>query len=651
MQEEILVEFNNTTMDYPKDKCIHQLFEEQAARSPNNVAVVYENQLLTYAQLNARANQLARHLQTLGVGLEVLVGICLERSLDVVIGILGVLKAGGTYVFLDPAYPKKRLTSILEEAQVPLLLAQNHLVELLPQQKLPVVCVDSEWETIAKQSEETPPSEVTPQNLAYVMYTSGSTGTPKGVQMPHASLWHYVESINKVLHVQTNDVYLHTASFSFSSSLRQLMVPLCQGAKAIVVTREQSKNPLSLFELIQEQGVTIFDTVQSVWRYGLEAIEHLDKESKEALLKSKLRLLVFSGGLLPCQLLKKLRGELKHQPRIVNIYGQTESIGVCAYPIPAEFNKEQGYVPVGHPLADTQVYLLDDHLQPVPVGEPGELHVAAATLARGYLNRPELTAEKFISNPFSDEPTARLYKTGDVARYLPDGTLEILGRLDHQVKIREMRIELGEIESVLEQHTTVREAVVTAIEDKLGDKCLVAYIVLKLPSARVNQTVFTKELRSFLAENLPEYMVPSALVVLDALPLTPNGKLNRGALPTPDIGRLELENTFVAPRTPVEETLTGIWAEVLGLEQVSIHDNFFELGGHSLRATQVISRIQDAFAVKFTLHSLFETPTVAGFAERIETILWTASSPSPLLGNTSSDFASSTLGDYEEGEV
>ncbi|MBD1919977.1 amino acid adenylation domain-containing protein [Microcoleus sp. FACHB-831] len=503
-------------MGNPSFERVHQLFELQVEQTPDAIAVIFGQQQRTYRELNANANQLANYLIKRGVTPEVRVGICAERSLDFVVGILGILKAGGAYVPIDPTYPKERLAFILEETQVPIMLAQRQLVEKFPHHKASIVCLDTDSADITRESEETPLSQVTAQNLAYIMYTSGSTGKPKGVQITHASVGHYIQSINNVLQVNAEDVYLHTASFSFSSSVRQFMVPLSQGAKIVIASYEQTRNPLSLFELIQKQGVTVFDTVQSVWRYGLQALANLDEVSKEALLKSNLRLLVFSGGLLPYELVKKVRDELKNKPRIVNVYGQTETIGVCAYTIPAEFDQEQGYVPVGKPYPHIQAYILDEHLQPVPVGETGELHIAGEALARGYFNRGDLTDEKFIPNFFEksgvgrqelvvrttaeshehfnnlksafsgdrqgtsqspEKEKSRLYKTGDLARYLPDGNIECRGRCDYQVKIRGMRVELGEIETVLLQHPGVRENVVVAREDVPGDLRLVAYIV------------------------------------------------------------------------------------------------------------------------------------------------------------------------------
>ena len=602
------------------EQVISKLFEVQVEQTPDAVAVVCQDKQLTYRELNSRANQLAHHLQALGVKPDVLVGICMERSLEMVVGLLGVLKAGGAYVPLDPAYPKERLSFVLEETQVPLLLTQKRLVEQLPPHESRLICLDTEWDAIAKESEENPVSDVTPQHLAYVMYTSGSTGKPKGVQINHANVWHYIQAISEVLQVNANDVYLHTASFSFSSSVRQLMVPLSQGATSIIATREQTKNPLSLFELIQKQGVTVSDTVPSVWRYGLQAVENLNEVSRHTLLNSKLRLILLSGEITPCQLLKQLRNQLKSQPRFFNVYGQTETIGNCAYPVPEDFDREQGYVPVGYPYPQNQAYILDDHLQPVAVGEVGELHMAGACLARGSLNRPDLNAEKFIYNPFVEtqlspsQPIKRLFKTGDVARYLPDGAIEILGRVDFQVKLRGMRVELGEIESRLEQHPTVKEAVVTATEDEWGDKRLVAYVVPKILSDEISQTVFTRELRNFLKEKLADYMVPSAFVMLSTLPLTPNGKIDRRALPAPDQVRQEPEETLVAPQDELELQLTKIWEKVLGVQSIGVRDNFFELGGHSLLAVRLFAEIEQIFGRNLPLTTLLQAPTIEEIA-------------------------------------
>ncbi|WP_414587519.1 amino acid adenylation domain-containing protein [Scytonema sp. PCC 10023] len=621
-QNQLSLECNNTQVDYPQDKCIHQLFEEQVELTPDAVAVVFDNQQLTYRELNCRANQLAHYLKSLGLGADVLVGICVERSLEMVVGLLGILKAGGAYVPLDPEYPKERLAFMLSDTQVSVLLTQRRLVNELFEQEPRLVCFDTDGDAIARESQENLVSELAPHHLAYVMYTSGSTGKPKGVQITHANVSHYIPAVSQVLQVQPEDVYLHVASFSFSSSVRQLMVPLYRGATSVIAKREQTKNPISLFELIHKQGVTISDGIHSIWRYGLQALETLDKRHTEALQKSKLRTIVLSGDLPPVQVYKQLRDLFQERIRIFNVYGQTETIGNCAYSVPKDFDPERGYIyiPVGYPYPHNQAYILDEHLQPVTPGEVGELYIGGACLARGYLNHPKLNGEKFISNPLSQDRKQRLFQTGDLARYWSDGSIELLGRTDFQVKIRGMRVELGEIESILVQHPTVKEAVVIATEDVLREKRLVAYVVPNLSLSEIIQNVFTKELRGFLNQKLADYMVPSAFVLLDSLPLTPNGKIDRLALPVSKVVPPELEVAYVKPQTETEEIIATIWQEVLQVEQVGIHDNFFELGGHSLLATQVISRLRKDFSLELSLQHLFKAPTIASLAQSIEAL-------------------------------
>ncbi|BAY65521.1 amino acid adenylation [Calothrix brevissima NIES-22] len=592
-------------------KCVHQMFVEQVEKTPDAVAILFENQQLTYRELNTKANQLAHYLQPMGVDPEVLVGLCVERSIDLVIGVLGILKAGGAYVPLDPNYPQERLAFMLEDANLPILLTKVQWREILPIISASVICLDTDWDEIEKHSQENPISGVQSDNLAYLIYTSGSTGKPKGVQMPHASVCNYLEAIAKIIPVNHKDIYLHTASFSFTASVRQLFLPLSQGATSVIATREQTRTPLSLFELIAAQGVTISDGVPSVWRYGLMALESLDQQYTKSISESKLRLIIFGGELLPYQLIKKLRHLFKNTPRFFNILGQTESIGNGFYLIPEGCNIEEGYVPVGHPLQDIQlVYVLNSQLEPVKIGETGELHIAGSTLARGYLNRFQANAEKFIDNPFN--PQQKLFKTGDVARYSQDGNLEILGRIDFQVNIRGMRVELEEIEAVLKLHPSVREGLVTLREDIPGDQRLVAYIV---PN---NQALDWVEIRSFLEQKLPDYMIPNAFVLMEKLPVLPNGKLNRNNLPAPNIFA-DIRN-FVAPRNPQEELIANIWAEVLRLEKVGIYDNFLDLGGHSLLASLVISRLRETLSVELSVSALFEFITVASLSEKITSL-------------------------------
>ncbi|MFN6154496.1 MAG: amino acid adenylation domain-containing protein [Dolichospermum sp.] len=589
--------------------CIHDLFAIQVKAAPDSVATIFENQQLTYQELNAKANQLAHYLQSIGVGAEVMVGLCVERSLDLIIGILGILKAGGAYVPIDPAYPQERIAFMLEDTQLQFVVTQQQLVVSLPETST-TICLDTDWQKIDCQSSHNPVSGVTAENLAYLIYTSGSTGKPKGVQMPHSSVTAYLQAIAKILPVNHQDIYLHTASFSFTASVRQLFLPLSQGAISILATREQTRTPLSLFELIQKRGVTISDGVPSVWRYGLIALESLDQQYTESLSESKLRLIVFGGELLPYQLIKKLRNLFKTPPQFFNILGQTESIGHGFYTVPEDYDLEDGYVPVGHPLANIQqVYVLNSQLEPVKTGESGEVHIAGSTLARGYLNRTEANVEKFIINPFN--PQQRLFKTGDVARYSIDRNLEILGRIDFQVNIRGMRVELEEIEAVIKLHPSIREAVVSAREDVSGGQRLVAYIVVN------NQDFNSGELRNFLASKLPDYMIPHTLMVMEKLPVLPNGKLDRKSLPEPDLSAIQSE--FIPPQTPTQEIIAKIWAEVLGIERIGIHDNFLELGGHSLLASLVISRLREALSLELSIASLFAAPTIATFSEQIGT--------------------------------
>ncbi len=594
---QLVVEWNDTQTEYPQDQCIHQLLEAQAEQTPEAVAVVFEDSLLTYWELNARANQLAHHLQSLGVGPEVLLGICTERSLEMVVGLLGILKAGGAYVPLDPAYPQERLQFMLNDSQVSLLLTQEKLVAGLPEQKARVICLDTDWEVIAQENEENPVSGVEPENLAYVIYTSGSTGKPKGAMNTHRGISNRLRWMQETYRLTTADGVLQKTPFSFDVSVWEFFWPLLAGARLVVAKPGGHQDSAYLVELIAQQQITTLHFVPSMLRVFLEE-QGLDTCNQ------CLRQVFCSGEALPFELQEHFFTRLGCE--LHNLYGPTEAaIDVTFWQCQREGHLR--VIPIGRPIANMQAYILDSELQPVPIGVRGELHIGGAGLARGYLNRPELTEEKFIPNPFSDEPGARLYKTGDLARYLPDGNIEFLGRLDHQVKIRGFRIELGEIEAVLSQHPDVRENVVLAREDHPGDKRIVAYVV---PN---QEPPTTSELRRFLKQELPEYMVPSAFVMLDALPLTPNGKIDRRALPIPDQIRPELESGFVTPQTLEEKLLANIWAEVLGLKQVGIHDNFFELGGDSILSIQVVARANQA-GLHLKPKQLFQCQTIAKLA-------------------------------------
>ena len=594
---QLLVKWNNTQQDYQKNKCVHQLFEEQVEHIPDAVAVVFGDEQLTYRELNYRANQLAHYLQALGVGPEVLVGICVERSLALVVGLLGILKAGAAYIPLDPGYPKERLSFILEDSKVPVLLTQQRLAQVLSADTTKLVYLDTDSEVIAQKSKENPVNRVATDNLAYVIYTSGSTGKPKGVAIEHHSTVALVDWARGVFTSEDLAGVLASTSICFDLSVFELFVPLSCGGRVVL-----AENALHLPTLPDANNVTLINTVPS-------AIAELLKVNG---VPASVRTVNLAGEPLQNKLVQQIYQQ-DSIDRVFNLYGPSEDTTYSTF---ALVNKGNRNTPsIGRAIANTQIYLLDRHLQPVPIGVLGELHIGGAGLARGYLNRPELTNEKFIPNPFSDEPGARLYKTGDLARYLPDGNIEFLGRIDHQVKIRGFRIELGEIESTLSQHPDVRGTVVLTWENVLSSKQLVAYVVLNQES-----TATTSDLRRFLQKQLPEYMIPSTFVVLEALPLTPNGKVDRHALLAPEQVKPELKETFVAPRTPIEEVLAAIWAEILKLEQVGVYDNFFELGGHSLLATQMISHVRKAFQVELPLRRLFELPTVASIAEVIDSL-------------------------------
>jgi amino acid adenylation domain-containing protein len=598
-QSRLLIEWNATQAAYPKQSCIHQLFEAQVERTPNAIAVSYEDEQLTYRELNSRANQLAHHLQKHGVGPEVLVGLCVERSLEMVVGLLGVLKAGGAYVPLDPTYPAERIAFMLEDAQVPVLVTQQHLCTQLPAHGTKAVCLDADAAVLFQQNEANPVSEVNSDNLAYVIYTSGSTGRPKGVQVLHCAVVNFLLSMRERPGLTAQDTLLAITTLSFDIAALELFLPLLVGAHLIVASRETAANGAALAETLALARVTMMQATPITWRLLLAASW-----------QGKADLKILCGGeALPLDLARQL---LPRAASLWNLYGPTET---TIWSTLCKIEPQDEVISIGRPIANTQIYLLDPQLQLVPVGVPGELYIGGDGLARGYLNRPELTAERFIPHPFSDEPGARLYKTGDLARYRPDGTIEHSGRLDLQVKLRGFRIELGEIEAVLVQHPAVQQAVVMTREDVPGDKRLVAYLVL-----RENQSAMIGDLQNHAAKQLPAYMVPSAFVLLEAFPLTPNEKVDRRALPAPQYTRPELQKAFVAPCTSDEKAVAGIWSQILGIEQIGIHDDFIALGGDSLMAMQVISRLRRAFQIQLPLARFLETRTIAKLTKVIEQV-------------------------------
>ncbi|MEH2448292.1 MAG: amino acid adenylation domain-containing protein [Nostoc sp.] len=605
-----LLVWNNTQVDYPQNQCIHELFEAQVERTPDSIAVVFEDQQLTYRELNAKANQLAHYLRSLGVEPEVLVGICVERSLEMVIGLLGILKAGGAYVPLDPAYPAERLAFILQDAQVPVLLTQQRLIEKLPESQTRTVCLDTDWGSIAQQSQQNLISNCTTDNLAYIIYTSGSTGQPKGVLVNHANVVRLFVATESWYNFNQKDVFSLFHSYAFDFSVWELWGALLYGGKLVLVPYWLSRSPQDFYKLLSTQQVTVLNQTPSAFRQLIQAEESLGDANKLSL-----RLVIFGGEALELQSLKPWFERYGDQfPQLVNMYGITETtVHVTYRPLTsADLEAACGNF-IGRPIPDLQVYLLDQYQQLVPIGVRGEIYVGGAGVARGYLNRPELTLERFIPNSFSDKPNARLYKSGDQGRYLPNGDIEYLGRIDYQVKVRGFRIELSEIEAHLSQYPKVRETVVVVSSDETYSQRIVAYVV---PQSQ--QTLTITELRDFLELKLANYMMPAAFVMLDVLPLTPNGKVDRKALPAPKVTQLLSESDFIAPSTPIEEMLALIWAEVLGIEKVGIHNNFFTLGGHSLLATRVISQVRQVFQQELPLRRLFEQPTIAGLAKDIE---------------------------------
>ena len=608
---QLLFEWNNTQADYPNNKCIHQLFESQVEQTPDNIAVSFDEKQLTYRELNCQANKVAHYLQTLNVGPEVIVGICLERSLDLVIGLLGILKAGGAYLPLDTSYQPDRLRFILEDAEVPILLTQRHFIDL-PECGTHYICLDTDWQAIAKHSPNNELSEVTPNNLAYVIYTSGSTGKPKGVAMPHRPLVNLLTW--QLQNFRTPRARtLQFTPISFDVSFQEIFSTLCSGGTLVLVSDSTRRNSEALLQYLCEQ------TIERLFLPYI-ALQHLAEVAKNQItLPIYLREVITAGEQLKITHAISQWFRRLEDCSLENQYGPSESHVVTAYRLSGSPQDWPHLPPIGRPIANTQIYLLnpklrrkDDPAQLVPIGEPGELAIAGVSLARGYLNKPELTNSKFILDPFSDEPGARLYRTGDLARYRPDGTLEFIERLDHQVKIRGFRVELGEIEVTLNHHPAVKDVVVVAREDSLDNKRLVAYVATK--NSKSGDTM-ALQLRTELQESLPDYMLPSAFVFMDALPLTSSGKVDRRSLPEPNRQRPALKEDFVPPSTQVEEQLAEIWSQVLGIEPVGIHDNFFDLGGNSLQTIQLIFKVRETFQAELPIASLFDAPTIAKFAE------------------------------------
>ena len=628
-QWQLRQQWNETRRSFPDTSCIHQLFEQQVERTPEAVALISDEQAVSYAELNEKANRLAHHLRARGVGPEALVGVAVERSAEMLTALLGILKAGGAYVPLDPAYPAERLRLMMADSGLKTLVTQQSVSEkFLPADGLLVVDMDADWESISLEKAENPTSGVISQNTSFVIYTSGSTGIPKGVKIPHRAVLNCLHSVGRQLEVTARDVVLANTTLSFDIATVELYLPLITGARMVIANRETVVDGARLADLIEKAGVTFMQGTPATYRLLLGA----------GWAGSKRLRATCAGEALARELANQV---LERTAEFWNLYGPTET---TIYSTSGRVEAGAGSVSIGRPIDNTQIYLLDPAMQLTPIGVAGELYIGGEGVTNGYLQRPALTAERFIPDPFSTAAGKRLYKTGDLARYLSDGTIEFLGRLDAQVKIRGFRIELGEIESVLRRHSAVREAIV-AVRRETGDDRLVAYLVLE-----PGQKAGASELRRFLQAHLPEYMLPASFVFLSRLPLTPSGKVDRRALPEPEHLRPELESIYAMPQTAVEEMIAGVWAEVLGIEKVGIHDNFFELGGHSLLAMQIISRLGETLGTSIPLRNLFERPTVARLAESIETSLKDESErlfvpilPTPLEGDAPLSFSQQRL--------
>ena len=615
-QDQLLQQWNSTKTDYPQNQCIHQLFEAQVQQHPDQIAIRFSGQSLTYQELSDRSNQFAHYLQKLGVNSEAIIGICLEPSLEMIIAMLGILKAGGVYLPLDPSYPSERLKFMVEDAKVAILITHSLIINQWESSvNSTLICLDQDWEIITQEPSQNPINQTTAENLAYIIYTSGSTGQPKGVAVPHKAVIRLVRNTNYI-ELLSSDKIAQVSNTSFDAATFEIWGALLNGAELIGINRDILLFPEEFARKIQKEQITVLFLTTALFQQMARIVPQAF---------ASLRYLLFGGELVDIRWVKKV---LKHNPpqHFLHVYGPTENTTFSSYYLIQDLPELMTSLPIGRPISNTTIYILDQQLNPVPVGITGEIYLGGDGLARGYLNRPQLTAEKFISRILTDDKTdlvnslisnSRLYKTGDLACYLTDGNIKYMSRIDNQVKIRGFRIELGEIEAILSQHSGVLEAVVTVQEDIPGEKQLIAYLI-----ANSQQQITPTELRQFLKQKLPDYMIPSAYLFLDFFPLTPNGKINRNALPKIDALTFNLEENYVAPSTKIEATLVEIWSKILGKEQLGIHDNFFELGGHSLLATQLVSRIRDTFKIELSVRNLFESPTVAGLAMQIETIFW-----------------------------
>ncbi|MTJ48121.1 non-ribosomal peptide synthetase [Dolichospermum sp. UHCC 0259] len=598
--QQLLVEFNQTKIEYDREKCIHELFAEQVEKTPNQVAVVFENEEITYKELNCKANQLAHYLKKQGVQPDFVVGLCVERSLEMIVGLLGILKAGGVYLPLESNLPTEALNLRLQEAKTSLVITQQSLINRFEKEK--VIAIDADWENIAVESNKNPHTEVKPENLVYVIFTSGSTGKPKGVAAEHRQLFNYINAIAHELNLPTTANYATVSSLSADLGNTMIFPSLCRGGCLHIISSARVGNAVELAEYCRQHPIDCLKIVPSHLAAFLSA-------TPLAVSIIPRQCLILGGEIASWKLISQIQQQAPNC-QIFNHYGPTETtIGVLTYAVANQDDElTSETVPLGRPLANTQVYILDEDLKPVPLGVRGELYISGAGLSRGYLNQPELTAERFIYHSFLGQDL-RLYKTGDRVRYLEDGNIEFLGRVDNQVKIRGFRIELAEIELTLGQHPTIQQAVVT-VQQSENNQRLIAYLV---PQAKA--TININELRSFLKQKLPDYMLPSAFGILKKLPLTPNGKIDRQALPDIESLSSELAVKYEPPKTEIEQAIAQLWQQLLQIGKVGINDNFFDIGGHSLLLVQVHAKLRDMFPVDIAITHLFAHPTISSLSE------------------------------------
>ena len=587
---QLLVAWNNTKETYPKNTCVHEMIEAQVERTPEAVAIVHEGRQISYQLLNARANQLSQFLRKLGVGPDTLVGVCVERSPELIVALLGILKSGGAYVPLDPLYPAGRLSMMVEDSALSVMVTQEAFRPKFSQYQGRLVCLDRQSQAISDESPENRSGGAKAENLAYLIYTSGSTGKPKGVQISHRSLVNFLISMQTIPGLTGKDNFLAVTTVAFDIAALELYLPLTVGARVVLASRETAADGYQLRELLEKSAPTVMQATPATWRLLLEAGWRGDKDLK----------VLCGGEAMTRELAREL---LNRASSVWNMYGPTET---TVWSTTCRIISVDGPIAIGRPIANTEIYILDRHLQPVPICVPGELYIGGEGIARGYLHRPELIAEKFIPNPFRErESGAQLYRTGDLARYRENGDIECLGRIDNQVKVRGFRIELGEIESLLDEYPGVTQNVVVAREDAPGDKRLVAYVAVSR-----GQSLNANALREFLKQKLPDYMLPSRFIFLEALPLTPNGKVDRKALPNPERLELTQRKEHAAPRNSTESRLVKIWKSVLGIRAVGVKENFFELGGHSLLVAKLLRRIEHTFGKTLSMAAIFEAPTV-----------------------------------------